>query len=156
MIHTLKIALLGLFTTATVSAQTNINLTEITKVQIYTNSFGETFKVKTITKERQPHVLDIDERYDLNQTKAYSPVYVDRTVWIDNDNDDIYEKEVILSYTKDMNNQLDYIATANGLFIETSPSSNRLVTEEGTYIVKTVAVNDLTVVVEDVSIAAGQ
>ncbi len=153
MKNIIKTTALTLLMTGVAGAQTLINERTTTKKEIFKLTDSEVVVVKTIDHQIHQLVFDPADEGKTNQKLTESPVYVDKKIYIDNNNDGVYDKEVQISYIKEEEekNQLEYVPTEDGVLITTSNNTSKLINEEGMYEVEIEDLEDVTILVEDIS-----
>lgn len=72
-----------------------------------------------ITEVYTPVMLDPEDRYKLNQDIIYLPTQVRKTMKLDYDADDMYDKEIEFNYKKSENFDFDFTLTKDGIIILT-------------------------------------
>ena len=147
----LKTIACSLLIAGSVNAQSIIDEANITSVREYKLNNEEIITVKTISKEVRELKLDPNDAGQLNQTLIDAPVYVEKTIMIDNDNDARYDKEVQMTYQRDIKNSLNYITTADGVYITSSDNTPLFITEAGAYELDAEKVDNITIVVENLN-----
>lgn len=148
-----KAATLALFITGTTGAQNHIQEIKTTRIESFVNSKEDTITIKTVNHEVQPLLFDTAIDQDLIEP----PIYVDKTIYIDNDSDPLFEKEVSVSYIlKDVGQELNYVATANGVNIITSHFTSRPVTKEGVHEIEIEGFDNMTVILENITESSEQ
>ncbi|WP_299764024.1 hypothetical protein [uncultured Dokdonia sp.] len=147
----LKTIACSLLIAGTVNAQSITDKANITTIKEYELNNEEIVTIKTISKERRDLSFKVEDAGKLNQSLVDAPVYVEKIIMIDHDNDTSYDKEVLITYQKDVEDSLNYTATPEGVYITSSDSTPLFVTEEGTYQVDSQDVEDITIVVEDLN-----
>ncbi|WP_299676388.1 hypothetical protein [uncultured Dokdonia sp.] len=147
----LKTIACSLLIAGTVNAQSITDEANITTIKEYELNNNEVVTIKTISKERRDLSFKVEDAGKLNQSLVDAPVYVEKIIMIDHDNDTSYDKEVLITYQKDVEDSLNYTATPEGVYITSSDSTPLFVIEEGTYQVDSQDVEDITIVVEDLN-----
>ncbi len=120
-------------TTTGISAQVNMNEVESTEIKTVELNEKEAFTVKTVTEEVKALRF---ERADIGKEEKNlrpTPILVTKTIWIDNDKDDLFDKKIRMFYSKDDNAKLNYIATEDGVLVKDGKGISKLVSEEGIY-----------------------
>lgn len=135
--------------TGTAWAQAIVDEVAITTTKEYEVNQYESMIVKTT--EAQERILRFDPRDKgkLNQNLVDAPVLVEKTIWIDDNNDQIFDKEITLSYKKDINENLLYQVTPEGVYITTKDRNRLLFSQEGSYDIETKQVDVLTIAVDE-------
>ncbi len=147
----LKTIACSLLIAGSVNAQSITDEANITTIRAYELNNEEIITVKTISKEVRELELDPNDAGQLNQSLVDAPVYVEKTIMIDNDNDTRYDKEVQLTYKRDVEDSLNYIATPEGVYITSSDSTPLFITEVGAYELDSKNVDNITIVVENLN-----
>tara|TARA_R110001632_G_scaffold189241_2_gene309782 strand:- start:1223 stop:1687 length:465 start_codon:yes stop_codon:yes gene_type:complete len=112
---------------------------------------NDSYTVKTVIKKEQPLKLDPKDRGKVNQGTIETPVMVQRTIFIDNDNDSRYDKKVTMSYRKDVEESLDYMIAKRGIIFLNDVGISYVITE-GDYEVMTKEFGVIEISVEEVEI----
>jgi hypothetical protein len=112
---------------------------------------NDSYTVKTVIKKEQPLKLDPNDRGKLNQGTIEAPILVQRTIYIDNDNDNRYDKKVTMSYNKDVEENLDYMIAKRGIIFLNDVGISYVITE-GDYEVMTEEFGLIEISVEEVEI----
>ncbi len=137
-----------LSTALTTSAQSLVNESKITSVEIFETN-DDSYTVKTVINEKQPILFNPNDRGMVNQRIIDAPVSVERTIYIDNDNDSVYDKKVSLTYIKDSEDDLDYMVAQNGV-VFINDEDNSYVAMDGEYEIETDDIGDVAISIEEV------
>lgn len=132
---------------STMTAQSLVNESKETKFQKFETS-QKTYTVKTIVKKMQPILFNPNDKGKIDQRTIPSPIIVSKTIYIDNNNDNLHDKKVELSYTKD-SEDLDYNIEQNG-FLFLKDKNNSYLLEDGEYNIETEIVGDVYVSIEEI------
>ena len=101
MKNLLRVTILGILATGTLSAQSFVDKTETTEFNVMESNVGEPLVVKTVTQELHPIIFDEKDKTELNQDIVETPTFIDKIILVDTDNDQIYDKEAFFSFTKE-------------------------------------------------------
>lgn len=134
----------------TAFGQTIANESEETTIKKVRKN-NDTYTVKTVIKKEQPLKLDPQDSGKVNQSTLEAPVMVERTIYIDNDNDNRYDKKVTMSYSKDVEENLDYMIAKRGIIFLNDVGISYVITE-GDYEVMTEEFGLIEISVEKVEI----
>lgn len=139
-----------LFTGCTAFGQTIANESEETTIKKIRKN-DASYTVKTVIKKEQPLKLDPKDSGKVNQGTIEAPVMVERIIYIDNDNDSRYDKKVTMSYSKDVEESLDYMIAKRGIIFLNDVGISYVITE-GDYEVMTKEFGVIEISVEEVEI----
>lgn len=147
MIKSLSIVLL---IAGTAGAQNIVDEADITTIKEYEINDNQTLTVKTVSSQERVLSFDPKDAGKLNQSLVDAPVKVEETIWIDSDSDKRFDKEFKLSYLKDVDQELNYSPTMDGIYINTSDDTI-VITEAGSFEVDADAVENVKIEVETLS-----
>jgi len=147
----LKTIACSLLIVGSVSAQSITDKAATTTVKEYEINNKKTITIKTTSTERRNFIFDSNDAGQQNQNLVGAPVYVEKTIMIDYDNDDRFDKEVQLTYQKHTEEDLNYVATPDGLYITSSDSTPLFITEPGAYELDSKNIDNVMIVVENLN-----
>jgi len=147
----LKTIACSLLIAGTVNAQSITDEAKTTTVKEYEINNEKTITVKTTSVERRNLMLDPKDAGELNQSLVDSPIYVEKSIMIDYDNDDRFDREVHLTYQKRMEDDLNYVATPNGIYISSSDSTPLFITEPGAYELDSRDIENIKILVKNIN-----
>ncbi|BAO55110.1 hypothetical protein [Nonlabens marinus] len=112
------------------------NKTKETKVTEITQGGEKIFESKVVREEIQKlkFTESSEGSYEKDLDLDGSPFKVIKTVWIDNDMDNRYDKMIRLSYDKKFDEQVTFEPTADGLLFKDDEGHSMLVTDYGYYV----------------------
>jgi len=140
-----------LITDTVVNAQKNVNITDKTTTKTLEIDDQTTYTVKTETEAVQKIKFKDEGENSVNKKMADTPVFVTKTIWIDDDKDSYFDKKIRLFYRKEDETKLNYKATVDGLLIKNSMDNTVLVSLEGIYQLDSKNVNDIFITIEKIN-----
>lgn len=138
------------FAVTGIYAQENTDIVKETKTRIYAVDKGAqstTYFVNVVSTEEQKVRLQEEDKGKLNQDRAKTPIEVTKRVIIDDYN--AGKKEIKLSYFKAPGEELNLVATAEGLAIISDSNTMHHIDEKGVYMVYSEDSLDDIVIVEE-------
>ncbi|WP_299211469.1 hypothetical protein [uncultured Dokdonia sp.] len=147
----MKTLLCSLLIAGSVSAQSVADKAKTTTVKEYELNNEKTITIKTTSTERRNLILDPKDAGELNQSLINSPIYVEKSIMIDYDNDDRFDREVQLTYQKRMEGDLNYVATPKGIYISSSDSTPLFITKPGAYELSSKNIDNIKILVKDIN-----
>lgn len=148
---TMKTLVCSLLIAGSVSAQSVADKTQTTTIKEYEINNKKAITIKTTSTEKRNIVLDSEDAGELNQNLVDSPIYVEKSIMIDYDGDDRFDREVLLTYQKRMEDDLNYVATPNGIYISSSDSTPLFITEPGAYELDSKDIDNIKILVKDIN-----
>lgn len=146
-----KTLVYSLLIAGTVNAQSITDEAEVTTVKEYELNNEKTITIKTTSTERRNFTFDPNDTGQQNQNLVDAPIYVEKTIIIDYDNDNRFDKQVKLTYQKRMEDDLNYVATPDGLYITSSDSTPLFITEPGAYELDSKNIDNIMILVENLN-----
>lgn len=146
-----KTMALSIFVMGAAQAQTIVDEANITTTKEYEVNGAETMVVKTKSSEERVLMFDPADKGELNQNLIDAPVMVEKTIWIDNDNDSQFEKEIKLTYEKEIEENLAYQITPQGLAIQTLDNKRVLFAESGSYELDSKMIEEIDIEIEEIN-----
>lgn len=137
-----------LLTIVSINAQIS-NTTKETNTEIISINDKETYKIKTIDEKVQRLVFKSEDKGEVNQSVAPLPTAVTKTIFIDNDKNDGFDKKIRLLYSKNQDDQLVYTTTQEGIIFLNDTGSTDVITKEGLYQIDTETIDNVIIMVEN-------
>jgi hypothetical protein len=123
--------------TAMMTAQEEIkNSNKETRTKTVMQDGKKLFETKTVIEEiQQLEFKDEDaDSYEKDLDLDGSNVKVIKTVWIDNDLDNTYDKKISLTYNKAYDDEVKFDTTADGILFTNANGQTMLVKDSGFYV----------------------
>ena len=137
MKYLLSVAVSVFLLSNSIQAQDKLeNKTKETKVTEITQGDKKIFESKVVREEIQKlkFTESSEGSYEKDLDLNGSPFKVIKTVWIDNDMDNRYDKMIRLSYDKKFDEQVTFDTTANGLVFKDDKGRSMLIRDYGYYV----------------------
>lgn len=129
------IAITTLFTTAAFAQEITHNDTFSSTVEkttpVYKN--GEMQPVKLKMKETRNFGMRFKESDmgKIDKDVIIEPAYVTKKIYVDNDDDQFYDKFIVINYEKHLDDTFEVIPTKNSIAVKVAPNTMLPITEEG-------------------------